>query len=532
MVRKTSRRRVFAAGISVLCGLGSACAVRAAEFDVVGKSIAQLRDAQTQHQVTSLALVEAYLERIDELDRRGPALRSVIVTNPIARDQARALDAERAGGKLRGPLHGIPILVKDNIETADPMPTTAGSLALADNRTNRDAPAIARLRAAGVVILGKTNLSEWANIRSSSSVSGWSAIGGQTRNPYALNRNACGSSSGSGAAIAASLAAAAIGTETDGSITCPSSMNGLVGIKPTVGLVSRTYVIPISHRQDTPGPMTHTAADAKLLLAAMAGSDAADPATREADERKTKPAAIGTSAQGLRIGVSRIGAGPSAVKALLDAQIEALKRAGATLVEVELPSDTGKLNDMEMTLMLTELKSGMAQYLGALPKSDVRTLADLIAFNKAHAAEEMPLFAQELFERAETTKGLEDPEYRGALEQSRQIAGRDGLDKVLAAEKLVAIIAPTMGPAFPIDPINGDAFNTFGPGVFPAIVGYPHVTIPMGLVQGLPVGLSIIGPAWSDQDMLALAAIIEKLTGPIPAPTFVSSLDEPLLRGK
>ena len=230
--------------------------------------------------------------------------------------------------------------------------------------------------------------------------------------------------------------------------------------------------------------------------------------------------------------MSRIGAGPPAVKALLDAQIEALKRAGATLVEVELPSDTGKLNDMEMTVLLTELKAGMAQYLGSLPKTDVRTLADVIAFNKAHAAQEMPIFAQELFERAEKTKGLEDPEYRSALEQSRQIAGRDGLDKVLAAEKLVAIIASTMGPAFPIDPINGDAINTSGPGNFPAIVGYPHVTIPMGLVQGLPVGLSIIGPAWSDQDMLALAAILEKLTGPIPAPTYASSLDEPLLRGK
>jgi len=362
-------------------------------------------------------------------------------------------------------------------------------------------------------------------------VSGWSALGGQTRNPYALDRSACGSSSGSGAAVAASLAAAALGTETDGSITCPSSMNGLVGVKPTVGMVSRTFVVPISHSQDTPGPMTHTVADAALLLDVMAGSDAADPATREADERKQKPAAIGASARGLRIGVMRVGADLPRVAALLDGAVSALKGAGATLVEVEPPENTGELNGFELSVLLTELKADMATYLASLPKSRVRSLADVIAFNAKESAREMPLFAQELFEQAEQTKGLEDAEYRSALERSRQIAGRDGLDRILKENQLVAILAPTMGPAFPIDPVNGDAINSSGPGNFPAIAGYPHVTLPMGMVQGLPVGLSVIGPAWSDRDMLALAAILEKLTPPISAPTFAPSLDDRLLAG-
>jgi amidase len=518
------------AALAALVSWGLSSLSLAAGFDVVGKSVEQLRDAQAKKQVTSLELVEAYLARIESVDRSGPTLRSVIAVNPNAREQAKALDAERAAGNVRGPLHGIPILVKDNIETVDPMPTTAGSLALVDNITNRDAPSIARLRAAGVVILGKTNLSEWANIRSTSSVSGWSAIGGQTRNPYALDRNACGSSSGSGAAIAASLAAAAIGTETDGSITCPSSMNGLVGIKPTVGLVSRTYVIPISHSQDTPGPMTHTVGDAQLLLDAMAGSDSADAATKEADTRKAVAAKIGTSAKGLRIGVLRAESAVPGLKTLIENQVKALEKAGATVVDLKLPEyDAGKLNDHELTVLLTELKADMAKYLGALPKSSVRSLADVIAFNQKNAAREMTIFQQELFDRAEKTKGLDDPEYKTAREESLKVAGRDVLDKVFADNKVVAMIAPTMGPAFPIDPINGDAINLSGPGNFPAIAGYPHVTLPMGLVQGLPVGLSVIGPAWSDRDMLALAGIIEKLTQPLPAPTYAATLNPPLL---
>ena len=491
-------------------------------FDVVGKNIIELASAQAQGRVSSLQLVDAYLARIARLDRAGPTLHSVLAINPEARAQARVLDKERAAGHVRGPLHGVPLLIKDNIETADPMPTTAGSLALADNRGGRDAPLVARLRAAGAVILGKTNLSEWANIRSTSSVSGWSAVGGQTRNPYALDRSACGSSSGSAAAVAASLAAAAIGTETDGSITCPASMNGLVGIKPTVGLVSRTFVVPISHSQDTPGPIAHTIADAGLLLGIMAGADPHDPATREADAHRPGVAAA-AKLGGLRIGIMPAGNALPGVKALLAAAKKRLTAAGAIVIDVESPADADKLGDMELTVMLTELKADLNSYLATTPPAvTTRTLADVIAFNHAQSARELLFFGQELFERAQATAGLEDPGYLQALENSRHIAGRDGLDKILATHQLQALIAYTEGPAMPIDPINGDAINGSGPGNLPAIAGYPHLTLPMGLVKGLPVGLSIIGPAWSDEAVLSLGAACERLLGPLPPPTYRS----------
>lgn len=499
------------------------CAAGAAPtFDVVGRNITELVSAQARGGVTSLQLVDAYLARIARLDRAGPALHSVLAINPAARAQARALDQERAAGHVRGLLHGIPLLIKDNIETADPMPTTAGSLALALNRGGRDAPLVARLRAAGAVILGKTNLSEWANIRSTSSVSGWSAVGGQTRNPYALDRSPCGSSSGSGAAVAASLAAAAIGTETDGSITCPSSMNGLVGIKPTVGLVPRTFVVPISHSQDTPGPIAHTVADAALLLGIMAGTDRQDPATREADaHRPGAAAAAAANLKGMRIGVMQADSALPGVKALLASTEHRLAAAGAIVIAVEGPADADKLGDMELTVMLTELKVDLNDYLASTPAAvKTRTLADVIAFNRAYAAREMPLFEQELFERAQATAGLRGADYLQALENSRRIAGRDGLDKILATHQLQALIAYTEGPAMPIDPINGDAINGSGPGNLPAIAGYPHLTLPMGLVKGLPVGLSIIGPAWSDEAVLSLGAACERLLGPVPAPTY------------
>jgi amidase len=533
MSAKGVRRKATIATGLLLCaawaGLPppSCAAAPVAGFDVVGKSVAQLAEAQSRGQVTSLQLVDAYLERIRKLDRAGPALHSVLAINRLARAQARALDRERAAGRVRGPLHGIPILIKDNIETADPIPTTAGSLALANNLAGRDAPLVARLRAAGAVILGKTNLSEWADIRSSVSISGWSAVGGQTRNPYALDRSACGSSSGSAAAVAASLAAAAVGTETDGSITCPASLNGLVGIKPTVGLVSRTHVVPISHSQDTPGPITHTVADAALMLSIMAGTDPLDPTTLEADARKQgiEDATANQDLSGVRIGVLKISGAPFALKALFDAVVRRVAAAGATVVEVDGPSDTDKLGDMEMTVMLTELKADLDAYLATTPAAQqVRTLAEVIAFDRQHAAAEMPFFGQDLFELAQATGGLQDPAYLKARETSRLVAGRDGLDKIFSAQQLQVLIAPTMGPAFLIDPINGDAFSWSGPGNLPAIAGYPHLTVPMGLVKGLPVGLSVMGPAWSDARVLALGGALEHLLGPVPPPTYARTL--------
>ena len=517
--------------LSLLCAVACAAAHAAAPFDVVGKSVVELAEALSEGRVTSAVLVEAYLKRIESLDRKGPALHAILALNPAARAQAHALDAERAAGQVRGPLHGIPILIKDNIETADPMPTTAGSLALVANRGGRDAPLVARLRAAGAVFLGKSNLSEWANIRSSVSVSGWSAVGGQTRNPYALDRNACGSSSGSAAAVAASLAAAAIGTETDGSITCPASMNGLVGLKPTVGRVSRTYVVPISHSQDTPGPMTRTVADATLLMQIISGSDPLDPATGGADAKNMALSATPKNAQqnapgtaplnGIRIGVLRVSSALPAVKALLETVIKKLAGAGANLVDVDPPAEADKLGDLEQIVMLTELKADLAVYLATTPAAvSVRTLGDVIDFNRQHAGAEMPIFEQDLFDRAQNTKGLLDPEYLKALNSSRRIARQDGLDKILVDHKLQLLIAPTMGPAFPTDIINGDAINASGPGNLPAVAGYPHLTVPMGMVKGLPVGLSVIGPAWSDGEVLALGAVVERVMGPVPAPRY------------
>ena len=494
-------------------------------FNVVGVNIAQLTQAQGQGRVTSLQLVDLYLARIARLDRAGPSLHSVLALNPRARADAVALDRERAAGHVRGPLHGIPLLIKDNIETADPLPTTAGSLALVDNVGGRDAPLIARLRAAGAVILGKTNLSEWANIRSAVSVSGWSAVGGQTLNPYALDRSPCGSSSGSGAAVAASLAAAAVGTETDGSVTCPASLNGVVGIKPTVGLVSRTFVVPISHSQDTPGPIAHTVADAALLLGVMAGTDPQDPATASADAHKwnVSDAFAPVDLKGVRVGVIRISNALPQVKALLNAAIRRLTDAGVTVVEVEAPSGDAQLGDQEETVLLTELKADLAAYLATTPvQVKARTLGDLIQFNRDHAAREMPIFGQDLFEQAQLTAGLQDPVYLKAREDSRLAAGRDGLDKLLLSHQLQAIIAPTMGPAYLIDTIAGDTISASGPGGLPAIAGYPHLTLPMGMVKGLPVGLSLIGTAWTDRSLLALGASVERLLGPVPGPRYLA----------
>ena len=475
-------------------------------------AIAQLRPAE--------ANVRAALERIARID---PSLHSVIAVDPTAIDQARRVDSSN----LRGPLAGQPVLIKDNIELAGPLPTTAGSLALANNVTNRDAPLVARLRSAGAVIVGKTNLSEWANIRSTRSISGWSAAGGQTRNPWALDRNACGSSSGSGAAVAAGLVRFAIGTETDGSVTCPASINGIVGLKPTVGLVSRTHIVPISHSQDTAGPMTPTVLEAAELLTAIAGSDPADPATREADKHKRNYAAglDAGSLKGKRIGVLRF-ASTGTLDPAFDTALAILRQQGAVLVDIKRFDDKA-ISKNELPVLLTELKADLAKYLKSSPAPiGVRTLGEVIAFDKAHQKQEMPLFGQELFEQAEKTKGLGDAAYKKARSISFQAAGPNGIDKLLRDNRAVALVGPTTGPAWVIDAANGDLFTGGGAGSLPAVAGYPHLTVPMGLVKGLPVGLSFIGPKWSEALLLNLGFAYEQARGPFPTPKFYRSIEE------
>ena len=459
------------------------------------------------------------LERIARID---PQLHSVIAIDPTAIDQARRVDASN----LRGPLAGEPILIKDNIESAGPLPTTAGSLALANNVTNRDAPLVARLRAAGAIILGKTNLSEWANIRSTRSISGWSAVGGQTRNPWALDRNACGSSSGSGAAVAAGLVRMAIGTETDGSVTCPASINGIVGLKPTVGLVSRTHIVPISHSQDTAGPMAASVREAAELLTVIAGSDPADPATKAADAHKRNYAAAldANSLKGKRIGVLRF-ASTGTLDPAFDTALAILRQQGAILVDIK-KFDDKLIGKNEGVVLNAELKADMAKYLKSSPAPiGVRTLADLIAFDKAHERQEMGLFGQELFEQAEKTKGLNDPAYKKARAVSFQAAGPNGIDKLLKTYRVTALVGPTAGPAWVIDAANGDLFTGGGAGSLPAVAGYPHLTVPMGLVKGLPVGLSFIGPKWSEQMLLSLGYAYEQARGPFPTPKYYPSIE-------
>ena len=464
--------------------------------------------------------VRAALGRIAAIDRQ---LHSVIAVEPTAIDQARAADARW----LNGPLAGQPVLIKDNIESIGPLPTTAGSLALANNVTNRDAPLVTRLRAGGAVILGKTNLSEWANIRSSHSISGWSAIGGQTRNPWALDRNTCGSSSGSAAAVAAGIVRFAVGTETDGSITCPAAINGIVGLKPTVGLVSRTHIVPISHSQDTAGPMTDNVRDAAELLNVIAGSDPADPATAQADRHKTDYAAHldSSSLKGKRIGVMRFASG-FGTDAAFETALALLRQQGATLVEIRKFDDSA-IGKNETVVLQTELKADMARYLKSSPAPiGVRTLADLIAFDKAHAQQEMSLFGQDFFESSQKTKGLDDPAYRKARRVSFTAAGPNGIDRLLKQYRVVALVGPTMPPAWKIDAVNGDQISGGGAGSLAAVAGYPHLTVPMGLVKGLPVGLSFIGPKWSEQLLLDLGYAYEQARGPFPKPKFYRSIEE------
>jgi amidase len=489
---------------------------------------AQEQQAQMQAgKLTSKALVQQYLARIAAIDKAGPRLNAVIELNPDAIRIAEQMDRERKAGKSRGPLHGIPVLLKDNIATSDKMSTSAGSLALAGVRASRDAFLVERLRAAGAVILGKTNLSEWANMRSTHSVSGWSGRGGQTRNPYALDRNTSGSSAGSGAAIAASLATLAIGTETDGSIVSPSSTCGIVGIKPTLGLVSRSGIIPIAHSQDTAGPMTRSVADAALLLTAIAGIDPADAATGESRGKAADytQALRKDGLQGKRLGVARNFFGRSpAVDAVIEKELAVLKAQGATLVEVQLPN-ADKYDDSELEVLLAEFRPDLEAYLsGYAAHAPIKTMADLIAFNDKHAGRELQHFGQEHLIAAQAKPGLDDPAYSAALANNHRYARAEGIDRIMRDERLDALVAPTGDVAWLTDYIKGDHYG----GSFSspaAVAGYPHVTVPAGQVHGLPVGISFVGGAYSEATLIAIAYAYEQASRRRRAPTFPATVN-------
>ncbi len=495
---------------------------------VEGKDAATLQAEMQSGSMYEGLLAIVYLDRIGKIDDYGPKLDAVIATFPGVDGEAKRLYEERKAGKLRGPLHGIPVLLKDNIEAAGPLATTAGSLALRDNVTNRDAPLVKRLRDAGAIILGKTNLSEWANIRSQDSTSGWSAVGGMTKNPHALDRNACGSSSGSAAAVAASLAPIAIGTETDGSITCPAGINGIVGFKPSVGLVSRTHIVPISHSQDTAGPMTLTVRDAAAVMNVIAGSDPADPATAEADARKRDyAAALSPEAlSGKRIGVmrDRVGDRPDVV-ALFGAALGQMAERGATLVDIaDSRQGTEGLGAAELEILLTEFKADLGAYLRSLPGANApRTLADVIAFNAANP-EELKWFDQGLFELAESKGGLDSPAYLAAREKAVRLAGPEGIDRLLKAYDVDLLVGVTNGPAWTSDLAKGDDYKSPGTSQLPAVAGYPHLTVPMGVVGGLPIGLSFIGRKWSDADVLAAGYAYEQASRKRATPTYRASI--------
>ncbi len=521
-------RRLVAVAAAITAFLPSVPAgAGAAGVELEEATVAELQEAMSAGRATSRTLVEGYLARIARLD---PALRSVLEVNPDALDVADRLDRERKDGVTRGPLHGIPVIVKDNVATGDSMETTAGSLALSGNRAPRDAFLVARLREAGAVILAKANLSEWANMRSSQSSSGWSGRGGQTRNPYALDRTPCGSSSGTAAAVAASLAAVGVGTETDGSIVCPSAATGLVGLKPTVGLVSRTGIAPVSRTQDTAGPMTRTVADAAVLLAALAGPDPADPATRAAREharpdyrRFLDPDGL----RGARIGVARrkvYGSSPPADR-IFDAAVEEMRRRGAVIVDPADIPHLGEYDDAEMEVLLHELKAGIDAWLPEwAPGARVKTLADVIAFDEARRDEEMRFFGQDLLVKAQAKGPLTSPAYRKALETCGRLSRTQGLDAVFARHRLDAIVAPTGGPAWTIDLVNGDHFVE-GSSTPAAVAGYPSITVPAGQAFGLPVGVSFIGKAWEEGKLLRLAYAYEQATRKRRPPRFLPTAD-------
>jgi amidase len=519
-----NRRRLLLGSAALLSMKASAMPkTSAAGIELVEASAAALAKAMASGRTSAEALVQACLARIAAVDRRGPRLNSVIERNPDALVIARALDAERKAGRLRGPLHGLPVLLKDNIATGDRMSTSAGSLALEGMHAARDAHLVKRLREAGAVVLGKTNLSEWANIRSTRSTSGWSARGGLTRNPYALDRSTSGSSSGTGAAIAASLAPLGVGTETDGSIVSPASLNGLVGLKPTLGRISRDGVIPIAHSQDTAGPMTRSVADAALLYAAMAGPDAADAVTAGAPGAQPGDGQLPVDAlKGVRLGVARAYfTGFDEADAVIEQAIARLRGLGAEVIDdAGLPPVS--YGDAELSVLLYELKYDLEAWLRTfMPQAKVQTLADVIAFNQAHKSTEMAWFGQELFEKAQALEGgLDSPAYREALAACVKGSRSEGLDKVFDQHRLDALIAPTGGPAWLIDPVAGDHYG----GSFStpaAVAGYPHLTVPAGFVRGLPLGLSFVGRPFSEWRLLAFGHAFEQATDHRRAPGYV-----------
>jgi amidase len=498
-------------------------------FELDEITITELQDGMKSGKFTARSLVEKYTTRIDEIDKRGPAVNAIIEMNPDAPSVAEALDRERKAKGPRGPLHGIPVLIKDNIDTADRMMTTAGSLALMGSKPPKDSFVAQRLRAAGAVILGKTNLSEWANIRSSHSTSGWSGRGGLTKNPYALDRNPCGSSSGTGAGISANLAAVGIGTETDGSIVCPSSSNGLAGIKPTVGLVSRGGIIPISHSQDGAGPMCRTVRDAAILLGALTGVDPDDAATAASTGKAQTDYARYCDPDGLkgaRIGVARKYFGfNDSVDALMEQSLDVLKKAGAILVDPADIETLGKFDDTELLVFMYELKADLNAYLARLgPGAPVRTLKDIIDFNDRNRQREMPYFGQDLFVKAEAKGPLTEKEYVDAVAKNHQLARTEGIDALMDKNHLDAIVAPTGSPAWLTDLVNGDHVAG-GSSNAAAVAGYPNINVTAGYLAGLPVGISFFGRAWSEPVLIKLAYSFERATKARQTPRFLPTIE-------
>lgn len=489
-------------------------------------TITELQQKMNSGELTARRLAELYLERIDSIDRNGPRLNAILETNPDALALASSLDVERAAGSTRGALHGIPVVLKDNIDTADKMQTTAGSLALEGHHAARDAGLVEKLRTAGAVILAKTNLSEWANFRGKNSTSGWSSRGGLTRNPYALDRSACGSSSGSGAGVAANLAAVAVGTETDGSIICPAQTNGVVGIKPTVGLVSRAGIIPIAHSQDTAGPMARTVSDAAILLGAMVGPDGRDPATRSSAKRGLvdyTPFLDANGLKGARIGIARSLFGSDLrIARIMEQSLDAMKQAGAILVDVELKSSDA-FGKTEMEVLLFEFKADLNAYLATCADVSVRSMADVIKFNEEHRARALPFFGQERMEAALKKGPLMSKKYLAALEKNRRLARTEGINAAMTKRRLDAIVCPSGGPAWMIDPVNGDGVRTWDMDStsYAAVAGTPHITVPAGYIFGLPVGISFFAKAWQEPTLIKLAYAFEQITKIRKPPKFL-----------
>jgi amidase len=494
-------------------------------FELDEMTIAELQNGMAAGRFTAHSLARKYLDRIDDIDKHGPAINSIIELNPDALAIASELDKERRAKRSRGPLHGIPVLIKDNIDTHDRMTTTAGSLALGGSIPLQDSFVAKKLRDAGAVIIGKTNLSEWANFRSTHSSSGWSGRGGQTKNPYVLDRNPCGSSSGTGAAIAANLAAIGVGTETDGSVVCPSNANSLVGLKPTLGLISRAGIVPIAHNQDTAGPMARSVTDAAILLRALAGIDARDDATKASAGKSFADYIKFLDANGLkgaRIGVHRKGFGfNDAVDKVMSDCIDIIKKRGAIVIDpADIPTQ-GKFDDSEFEVLLYEFKADLNSYLASLgSRAPVKSLKEIIDFNDQYRDREMPFFGQDILIKAQAKGPLTDKAYREALAKNRRLSRKEGIDAVMDKNKLDALITPTGGPAWPTDWLNGDHF-TGGYSTASAVAGYPHITVPAGYVFGLPVGISFFGRAWSEPTLIKYAYAFEQATKARRAPQFL-----------